>query len=218
MASNCYARSLDGLRENSAYWSLVGLYYAAFYSAKAILGMHGCWMGGLKKWIEVVDSNPGAQKIVFKKQPYPNNAGQSGSHKVTWMAFYHAMTHLTTWYANQNNSLAMHPVNANSTWLIDTRNDYNYYPYEAFQLMSDFQSSFDSNDIPNCFGGKLQTMLQVSKAFICFSKDVCIQLGLATDIWLPENTRSDWVRNHITANQNASLNVFAQSEYAQLVF
>ena len=66
MASNCYARSLDGLRENSAYWSLVGLYYAAFYSAKAILGMHGCWMGGLKKWIEVVDSNPGAQKIVYK--------------------------------------------------------------------------------------------------------------------------------------------------------
>jgi hypothetical protein len=218
MANNCYARSLDGLRGNSAYWSLVGLYYAAFYSAKAVLGIHGCWMGGPKKWIEVIDSNPGAQKIIFRKQSYPNNAGNSGTHKITWMAFYNSMAHLTSWYTSQNNTLAMYPVNANSTWLIDTRNDYNYYPYEAFQLMTEFQSSFDPSDIPNCFGGKLQTMLQVSKAFICFSKDVCTQHGLKTDVCSTEPTRLNWATSHITSNQHASLNAFAHSEYAQLEF
>lgn len=139
LSGSCYARALDGLRESSVYWSVVGLYYAAFFSLKAVLGMHGCWMSRPKRWIEVVDANPGRQKIAYKTAMYPSSGGPTGSHQVTWIAFYEAMNHLAAWLTSAHAVLASNPVNANRTWMIDTRNEVNYDPLVAFQMMTAFQ-------------------------------------------------------------------------------
>jgi hypothetical protein len=218
LSGNCYARALDGLRGCSAYWSVVGLYYAAFFSLKAILGMHGCWMGRPNRWVEVDNANPGNQKIVYKTTIYPNSGGVKGSHKVTWVAFYEAMNHLTAWLTSPHALLAIQPVNHNKTWMIDTRNEVNYDPLVAFQMMSDFQSTFNPTTLPTCFGGKLQTMVQIAQAFIIFSKETALNHGLRTDICVPANTRKDWCQQHMTAPQHPALIAFATSEYPRLEY
>lgn len=218
MSSSCYARALDGLRDSSAYWSVVGLYYSAFFSLKAILGMHGCWMSRPKRWIEVHDTNPGSQKLVYKTSLYPNNAGQSGSHQVTWVAFYEAMNHLAAWLTSAHAVLAITPVNNNKTWMIDTRNDVNYDTQVAFQMMAAFRGSYDPANLPNCFGGKLQTMFQIAQAFVLFSRETAINLGLSTDVWAPATSRMNWCQQYITSPQHAALTAFAVSEYPRLEY
>lgn len=218
LSENCYARALDSLRECSVYWSVVGLYYASFFSLKAVLGMHGCWMDRPKRWIEVMDGNPGGQKLVYKTVKYPNNGGENGSHQVTWVAFYEAMNHLAAWLTSPQAMLAINPVNANRTWMIDTRNDVNYDPLIAFQMMSDFQNTFNPEKLPTCFGGKLQTMFQVAQAFVQFSKEIALNLGLKTDVCAPSVTRMDWCQQYLTAPQHPKLIAFAASEYPQLEY
>lgn len=218
LSASCYVRALDGLRESSAYWSVVGLYYASFFSVKAVLGMYGCWMGGPRRWIEVVDANPGVQKIAYRTGMYPNTNGQKGSHKVTWIAFYEAMNYLTAWLTSANAALATAPVNASRTWMIDTRNEVNYEPIEAFRMMTAFQGSFDPANLPTCFGGKLQTMLEMAKAFVLFAKEMAVVHALSTDVWLPAATRMNWCQLHLTAPQHPALTTFATSEYPQLEY
>lgn len=218
LSNNSYARALDGLRECSVHWSMIGFYYAAFFSLKAVLGMHGCWMERPKRWIEVVDANPGAQKISYKTVLYTNNGGQSGSHQITWVAYYEAMNHLSAWLTSAHAMLAITPINANKTWMIDTRNDVNYDPLIAFQMMSAFQNSFDPENLPNCFGGKLQTMFQVAQAFVGFSKEMAMNLGLQTDVCLPNATRMNWCQQYMTSPQHPALIALAASEYPQLEY
>lgn len=218
LSSNCYARALDNLRECSTYWSVVSLYYSSFFSLKAVLGMHGCWMSRPKRWIEVDNANPGKQKFIYKTVTYPNNNGQSGSHQVTWVAFYEAMNHLSSWLTSPHATLAISPVNANKTWMIDTRNDVNYDPLIAFQMMADFQNNFNPTAIPTCFGGKLQTMIEISQAFVNFSKEMALTLGLKTDVCLPSVARKDWCQRYMTSNQHAALTAFAHTEYARLEY
>lgn len=218
LSGNCYARSLDGLRECSAYWSVVGLYYSAFFALKAVLGMHGCWMSRPDRWIEVDNANPGSQKIVYKTVKYPNSGGKTGSHKVTWVAFYEAMNHLAAWLTSPQAKLAINPVNNNKTWMIETRNDVNYDPLAAFQMMSDFRSAFNPAALPACFGGKLQTMIQITQAFVAFSKEMALNLGLQTDVCAPSATRLNWCQQYMTAPQHPALIAFATSEYPQLEY
>lgn len=218
MANTCYVRALEGLRDSSAYWSVVGLYYASFFSAKAILGIHGCWFDRPKSWIEVVDSNPASQRIAYRVSKYQNNAGLTGSHQIFWAAFYEAMNHLSGWLVSPAAILAINPVNANVTWLIDTRNEINYEPLAAFEMMNAFQANFNPALVPSCFGGKLQTMLQVSQAFVLFSKEMAVSHGLITDVWAPSLNRRDWTRQYVTSSQHAAIAAFAASERPQLEY
>lgn len=218
MSASCYARALDNLREGSVYWAVVGLYYAAFLSSKAVLGMHGCWMSQPRSWIEVVDENPGKQKMIFKKTFYPNNGGQKGSHKVTWIAFYEAMNHLSAWLTSPQAVLAINPVNSSKVWMIETRNDVNYNPQAAFEMMSAFQASYDPTNVPHCFSGKLQTMLRVAQAFVMFAKEIAIDYGLNTDVWSPAISRKDWCKKYVTSPQDPALLAFAETEYPALEF
>src|SRR5258708_6528549 len=218
LSGNCYARALDGLRGSSVYWTIVGLYYAAFFSVKAVLGMHGCWMSGPRRWIEVMDANPGAQRLVYRTGMYPNNGGKNGSHEVTWIAFYEAMNHLAAWLTSPPALLSITPVNSSKTWMIDTRNDVNYDPLVAFQMMAAFQGSFDPTNLPSCFGGKLQTMFQVGQAFVLFAKELALNLGLGTDVWVPAATRRDWWMQYVTCAQHPPLSQFAVSVYPHLQY
>ena len=216
MSGNCYARALGGLRECSVYWSMVGLYYTSFFALKAVLGMHGCWINGAKRWIEVTDSTPGNQKLAYRTIVYPNNGGKTGSHQIAWIAFYEAMNHLAGWFTGPNAALAITPVNANRTWMIDTRNDVNYDPVVAFDVMDVFRGSFDPTNLPNCFSGKLQTMFQMAQAFVLFSKELAINLSLNTDVCDPIPLRKDWWTHHVTSPQHVALTAFAATENPKL--
>lgn len=152
MAGNCYIRGLEGLRGSSAYWSLVSLYYSAFFSVKAVLGTYGCWMSHPKRWIEAVDTNAGNIKLHYRTAPYTT---VSGSHKVTWIAFYDTMSALSSFLTSPEAVIAKTPVNQTKTWLIDTRNDANYHPNIAFDMIDEFDRGFSPTAVPNCFRGRL---------------------------------------------------------------
>lgn len=215
MAGNCYVRGLEGLRGGSAYWSLVSFYYAAFFSIKAILGTYGCWMNHPKRWIEAVDTNPGTIKLQFRTTAYGITAGP---HKVTWIAFYDTMSALSSFLTSAEAVIAKTPVNKSKTWLIDTRNDANYQPNIAFSMIEEFDKGFNPNTVPNCFKGRLQTMLQISRACALFAKESALRVGLSTDVWSPEPTRGDWVRSRITKAQHPSLAAFTAAEMPQLEY
>jgi hypothetical protein len=215
MALNCYARGLEGLRSSSAYWSAVSLYYAAFFAAKSVLGMYGCWMAGPKSWIDVINSGAGKIKLQHKTSSYNN---MNGSHKVTWIAYYDTMATLASFLTSKNAVIAKTPVNNQKTWLIETRNDLNYYPQSALNAAHDFESSFNAASVPSCFKGRLQTMLKVSQACVLFSKESALRVGLSTDVWQPEQTRADYIQNRITGGQDAALTAYLQSEIPGLHF
>lgn len=215
LSVNCFARALGGLRAASAYWSLVGLYYASFFSAKAVLGMHGCWMCRPKMWIEVIDANPGKQKLAYRTVAY---GGRGGSHQIAWIAFYSAMTPLRSWLTTGHAKLAAYPVNSNDTWLIETRNEVNYDPAKAFKMKEDFEATYDSTNLPSCFGGKLRTMFDITHAFVLFARDTAKEMGLQTDVYVPEPNRKDWCKNLITSAEDPALRSFAESYNAQLQF
>lgn len=217
MAENCYLRGLEGLREFSGYWSMVCLYYSAFFSIKAILGVHGCWMKKPNFWVEAVDSNPGALKLGIRKNQY-SAGGSSGSHRVTWIAYYNAMTSLSSWFTSADAKSAIAPVNSNKTWMIDTRNDVNYDPSAAFGVMVQFSSQFDEDAVPDCFGGPLQTMLQRSRACLMFAKETALRAGVATNVVAPLPLRIDWVKQHVTGPQHPALKAFAATEAPSLEF
>jgi|SRR5882672_1213691 len=214
LSINCFARSLEGLRAASAYWTLVSLYYSSFYSAKAVLAMHGCWMTHPEMWVEVVDANPGKQKLAYKTKRY----ARAGSHRVAWIAFYAAMNHLRSWFITPHAKLASSPVNSIDTWLIDTRNEYNYEPDKAFQMKQEFDASFDATNLPKCFGGKFRTMFEISHSFVLFARDMAIDLNLDTDVWAPKPTRKKWHQDFVTAPQDAAITALSSSYHPQLEY
>jgi len=215
LSVNCFARALEGLRAASAYWSLVGLYYASFFAAKSVLGMYGCWMSKPRMWVEVVDANPGKQRLIYRTTPY---AGTGGSHQVAWSAFYSAMTPLRSWLTTPHAKLAAYPVNSNDSWLIQTRNEVNYDPAKAFKMKEDFELNYDAAKIPTCFAGKLRTMFDITRAFVLFARDTAKDMGLKTDVYSPEPTRKDWSKKLVTSAQDAALRDFAASLSPQLEF
>jgi hypothetical protein len=215
MAINCYARALDGLRAGAAYWSAVSLYYAAFFAIKSVLGNYGCWMTAPNSWIEVVNSGAGNIRLQHKTTNY--NA-MKGSHKVTWVAYYETMAGLSSFLTSPNAVIAKQPVFSKKTWLIDTRNDLNYYPQNAIAIEHEFASSFDPTNVPGCFGGRLQTMLKVSQACVLFAKESAIRVGLSTDVWRPYPDRATYVQNKITNPQDPALQSFYNAETPNLHF
>ena len=175
-------------------------------------------MKASNRWIEVIDANPGNQKLEYKTSVYHCSGGEKGSHKVTWVAFYEAMNKLSAWLTSPHAKLAINPVNASKTWMINTRNEVNYDPLAAFEMMGAFQSTFDPENIPKCFGGKLQTMFQITQAFVLFSKELAINYGLKTDVWSVAQTRKDWAQQYITSAQHSALTQFSKSEYPSLEY
>lgn len=216
MAENCYARALEGLRHFSAYWSLVGLYYSAFMASKAVLGMYGCWMGRPKKWVEVADAGVGKIQLRYSTKVYPSLV--SGSHQVAWVAFYETMASLSSFLTSSVAVLAKTPVNNSKTWLIDARNDANYSPSAAFELMVELDQAFDPANVPNCFSGTFQTMLRLAGAYVLFAKESALRVGLATDVCLPDAARVDWIRSRVTSPLHPALEAFARAELPQLEF
>ncbi len=216
LSVSCFARALDGMRAASSYWTLVGLYYSAFFAAKAVLGMFGCWMGNPKMWVEAVDTNPGKQSLAYRRVKHPESR-RGGSHQATWRAYYVAMVPLNSWVPSSF-SLAVHPVHASKTWFIDTRNEFNYHPSSAVRLGDDFAMSFDPSDLPNCLPGSLNTAFNVSSTMLKFARHVATQFSLSTDVFGGYPSRADGFRALVTAPQDPALRTFSASLHPILEF
>ncbi len=214
LAGSTFVRSVEALRASSSSWCVVGLYYSAFFAAHAILGLVGCWLRHRNRWIEVLDSNPGSQRIQFQTRNHP---GPNGSHRLFWHAYYSAVPGLATWVSAAAIQ-AFRPVSANESWFIDLRNKVNYGPAEAFVLMDDFLSHFDDTRIPACFPGELSSAYQVSRSFIDALQELAALTGIRTDLFSRHRSRELAMREYVNGSKSRALLSFSKSTRAVVEF
>lgn len=193
LSAACFASGMRTMRSGAAFWSGVSYYYSAFLAAKALMGMFGCWIDSPKLWVEVTSTRQGSIRLDRRLTKYPNSTA-TGSHQVFWDAFYQFSSSLTS-YATPEQGIAILPVQNDPYWLIDTRNRINYRSNEAFDLLNEFQASFDSTRLPSSIPGDLSTLFRTSKAFLSFVGDIRANLSLATDVFgHREDLRSAFAR------------------------
>lgn len=214
LSASFFVRSLDLLRPSSSSLSVMGLYYSSFYAATSIMAMMGCWLRYRNRWVEVVDANPGAQRLQYKMQDYP---GPSGSHKIFWKAYYSSTAQLQNWLPREA-GLAIRPISGQSSWFIDLRNKVNYQPFDAFHLIAEFERKYDESDIPECFPGELNTAYKVAKSFLYALLEMTRYTGLQTDIYTNNFLRALEIELAVINPHPRALSDFARTEYDAIVF
>jgi hypothetical protein len=176
LAASQYRRSFDLQITSASSWAHVTLYYGAFFSAQAILGIFGTWKLRDKYILDVDDGTPGQQRFVVRSFPHTFR----GEHRRFWEYFYSSVVALLPWI-DPSLQLAITPVNANPTWQIDTRNDINYDTHEAMQLMSAFQQGFRSSRLRSTLPGVLSTQFQVMEGLLQLAVKFARDNRIATD-------------------------------------
>lgn len=206
LAASTFVRSMEALRAASSSWCVVGFYYSSFFAANAMLGMIGCWLRRRNRWVEVIDSNPGRQRIQFHTQNY---TGPSGSHRLFWNAYYSAVPGFATW-VTPIAAQAFRPVSANESWFIDLRNKVNYGPTEAFVLMEDFEAAFEATRVPACFPGELNSAHEVANSFISALQELAQLTGIQTDLFHRYSSRSSAIRYYVNGSRSKALSSFVR--------
>lgn len=208
LAGSNFVRSIDVLRPSSSAWSVVGLYYASWYSAHAILGMLGCWVSRPDLWIDVVNTNPGTQELELHRRRY---APRGGSHNVFWNAYYSAVGSLAN-VLSPAAARALRPMSSNRQWFIQLRNKVNYEPDEALALMARFEASYATAPIPRCFPGQLNSAHQMARNFLVALRELSLFTSLGTDVFLGSVDRKSAVRAKINGAPSTSMASFARTE------
>ncbi len=177
LAMSNYRRTLDLMVPAAAGWAHVTLYYSAYFSARALIGMFGGWIGMQRTVIEVDASQPGSQILkVTRRVPTTYN----GSHERFWDLFYDAVQPLVPW-VDSSLRPSMTPINSDPTWQIQNRNDINYDSYEAMRLVVDFQKSFRPSGFPDSLPGRLNTQFTATEGLLLVSASFARDFGLITD-------------------------------------
>ena len=176
LAVSNYRRALDLMMPGSSNWSHVTLYYSSYFSARALLGMFGGWIGN-KLIIEASSSSPGNQELRINKKPQTTYAG---SHERFWDHFYAAMAQLLPWM-DPKLRFAISPVAGRVTWQSENRNDLNYDSFMAFQLASNFQLQFKPVKFPVTLPGRLSTQYAVTEGLLLITTRFVKQFSLVTD-------------------------------------
>jgi hypothetical protein len=174
-ASN-YLRALDLLISSAAPWAHVTLYYSAFFSANAILGMFGGWIDAPKRIVEVHTSTIGTQSLVLRKnvaspKPY------TGSHRVFWDFFYDSRGQIAPWVKPALRP-TLEPVMGDPIWQISRRNDVNYDAEIAHHAVSVFPPTLNSVNFRRSLSGPLATQLDVSEGLLLIAFDFAREFGL----------------------------------------
>lgn len=173
--------AVRGLTEATVPWTVVGLYYSSFFSAKALLAMHGgCVLKSA--WLEIDDSTQGSMVLRISRKPHPAVAnGRFGSHQRFWKIFYQAAQSIYA-FAPATDVHALDPVNSSETWLIDSRNQLNYKTTEAFTLINDFASGFDATNVPSCFPGIINVFSNIASAMQAVTHFFRTDYALSSDV------------------------------------
>lgn len=212
MAAAKRIAALRALSEATAAWTVVGLYYSCFFSARALLAMHGGVVLKNKRWLEVENSTPGKIELkINKTQHAAANTGKFGSHQYFWKVFYHAAQSIYP-FAPATDAHALDPVSASETWLIDARNQYNYKTTDALALLSDFAVRFDATKVPGCFPGTIAVFSNVATALQSLTHYFRRDYGLQSDLLAGRFASIDDAVNHwIRAQVNPALSDHADA-------
>lgn len=208
LAGSNFVRSIDVLRPSSSAWSVVGLYYASWYAAHAILGMLGCWVSRPDLWIDVVNTNPGTQELALHRRRY---VARLGSHQVFWQAYYSAVGPLAN-VLSPAAARALRPMSSNRQWFIQLRNKVNYQPDEALALMARFERSHGTAPIPQCFPGQLNSAHQMARNFLVALRELSLFTSLGTDVFSGSVDRKSAVQAKINGAPSAGMASFAHTE------
>ena len=175
LAISNFRRALDLMMPVASSWAHVTLYYSSYFSARALVGMFGGWIGH-KMVVEVAASQPGNQELVTKKIQTTYN----GSHDRFWDVFYRALAPLMPW-VDPKVRFAITPISGNVAWQTQSRNDINYDSLSACQLAANFQSGFNPGKFPTSLPGSMSTQYSVSEALLLIACRYVREFRLMTD-------------------------------------
>jgi hypothetical protein len=175
-----YRRSLDMLVPIAAPWAHVSLYYSAFFSAHAILGMFGGWVDSSfrgNRAVDVETGTTGSQVLrVHRKLPSPH--GAQGSHRAFWDFFYDASAQLIPWVSPEFKG-ALLPVNGDYGWQIAARNGVNYDMHEAWEATKHFYTNFMPRRFPDTLTGDLGLQFDATQQLLRLAAWFADDVGLA---------------------------------------
>jgi hypothetical protein len=179
-STSLYRRSIEMLVPVSAPWAHVTLYYASFFSANAILAMHGGWVSSVKNKTTLVDverGTPTSQRLKIhrgKSATSPN--GASGSHRIFWDHYYGATPNLTAWVPT-NLTGAFQPVNGTYSWQTDARNEINYDMHCAWESSKQLRATFRTTKLKSV-SGPLALQLEACELLTRTAKHFAARYGL----------------------------------------
>lgn len=177
-ASN-FRRALNLLSPIASPWAFVTLYYAAFYSASALLGALGAWKLADDRVLEADVTRPGAQRFSVRRR----RSSYKGSHERFW-EYYFANSSLLIPTANGRERFALSPVSSDVTWLISRRNSVNYDTYRAIELACSVKNVFDATKVPASMPGELSTLYRFVDSLVSISMRVVSSVGINSDALL----------------------------------
>lgn len=171
-ASN-YRRALDLLSPVASPWAFTTLYYAAFFSASALLGALGAWKIARDRIIQVDITRPGTQKFSIRNYV----SSYKGSHEKFW-EFYFSNSPTLIPKASASERFALSPISSDVTWLISRRNGINYDTYRAVELAADLKVQFDPENMPGSLPGELSTLYRFVDSLMSLTIRVVSAVGI----------------------------------------
>lgn len=121
LSASQYRHACDLLHAGGVHWALVTLYYTAFFSAKALLGMFGVWVDERYVVMEVNVARPGSQRVRILRM---TSSVESGTHRRFWDEFYQSANNLKPW-VDPSDQWVLGPIRGDTGYLIATRNTIN---------------------------------------------------------------------------------------------
>lgn len=182
-------------------WNYITLYYGAFFSARALLGMFGVYLKTPSLAIDVSIGNVGNQLLrIRRKRQLKNLSTATGSHQMFWDLFYQAILPLHTYITDAKLKVALNPVSNDPYWQIRNRNDINYDTIKALNIIHDFETNFKKSQFPASLPSKLNTQFLITEALTLIAFQYAKQFNIKTNAlsFLPgRKERKDKIKRFI---------------------
>lgn len=187
LAASQYKFAHNLMLAGSAWWAHVTLYYGAYYSARALIGMFGAWMNIPLVIVDVGSGNIGAQELTVHRLPRGKRSAAfgftnyHGTHQAFWDIFYNGIQQLSPWIKEPEFHIAITPVSNDPAWQIAKRNEINYDSHLAIKLAEEFMGNFQSAQFPNSLPGVMNTQFKITENLVMLAFRYAKDFGIATD-------------------------------------
>lgn len=163
-------------------WNHVTLYYGAFFSARALLGMFGVYLKTPKLAIDVSTGNVGDQSLrIRRNRQLRSISTATGPHQMFWDIFYRAISPLHTYITDAKLRFALFPISSDPYWQICNRNDINYDTIKALNIIHDFETNFKKSQFPSSLPGALNTQFLITEALTLIAFQYAKKFNIKTD-------------------------------------
>jgi hypothetical protein len=176
LAASNYRRAMDLLSPAATPWAFTTLYYAAFFSANALLGALGAWKLPKDKIIQADVTRPGNQKFVIRTV----TSSYKGSHEKFWEFYFNNAISLIP-NAFPAERFALSPISMDITWLISRRNGINYDTFKAVELASLHKNVFDPLNVAGSLPGELSTLFRFVDSIMAMSIRIARAIQINSD-------------------------------------